>query len=347
MAGPGDSNDSCRVNNTAGLDTFNRSRHARTAGFTLVELLVVIAIIGILVALLLPAIQAAREAARRTQCTNNLRQFAIALLNHHDTNKRFPAGLNNRLPYNASDWATLMNNKHTWFAFLLPYLEHQAEFSRLDFKKASNVSPNREVYLNWYVPGAACPSDPHAGLGPIGVEVGYSPGTTGELTMGESYSPSAGSVLYHVACQVPPLSPNINCLSQQAGWYDKGSPGMFANGPIAYQIKQCTDGTSHTFLIGETMTARNPLRGYFKSSQSVASTNPPPNNSFLYFAQCPAEPGNWDECLMRMGGFDSFHSGGVAMALVDGSVQFINETIDYVTWVCLGNRADGLVVGDY
>ncbi|MEX0642092.1 MAG: DUF1559 domain-containing protein [Pirellulales bacterium] len=328
-----------------------RKSRARTClrfvGFTLVELLVVIAIIGILVALLLPAIQSAREAARRTQCVNNLRQFAVALQNYHDTKKRFPAGVNNKLPYNAGDWFTLMNNKHSWFAFLLPQLEHGSAYDRLDFKKASNVTPNREVYINWNVPGAACPSDPNAGLGPIGIEVGYSAGATGELTMGESYSPSAGSVLYHVACQVPALSPNINCLSKQAGWYDLGSPGMFASGPIAYQIKQCTDGTSHTFLIGETMTGRNPLRSYFKSSQTVASTNPPPNNSFLYFSECPAEPGNWDNCLMRMGGFDSFHSGGVQMAMVDGSVHFIQETIDYITWVCLGNRADDQVIGSF
>ena len=89
-----------------------------SSGFTLVELLVVIAIIGILVALLLPAIQAAREAARRTQCNNNLKQIGVALHNYHDTNKVFPAGYINRNPTGDPDWG--------WAVFIMPFMEMDA-----------------------------------------------------------------------------------------------------------------------------------------------------------------------------------------------------------------------------
>src|SRR5687768_11759568 len=92
------------------------------AGFTLVELLVVIAIIGILIALLLPAVQAAREAARRIQCANNLHQMALALLNYHNANNRLPGGSYYQLPYNSANPTTHITLKHSWFSSLMPFL---------------------------------------------------------------------------------------------------------------------------------------------------------------------------------------------------------------------------------
>src|SRR5262245_173041 len=104
---------------------------SRTRGFTLVELLVVIAIIGVLVALLLPAVQSAREAARRMSCSSNLRQLGLAMHSYHDTHKT--------LPYSTSAWGpdgrvnSDGNRGWSWSSFILPYIEQQATFSAIDF----------------------------------------------------------------------------------------------------------------------------------------------------------------------------------------------------------------------
>src|SRR5512135_122792 len=101
----------------------------QSRGFTLIELLVVIAVIGILVALLLPAVQAAREAARRMQCSNNLKQIGLALHNYHDANKKFPFGSRG-----GSSWAqTGIKDGTNWRVSILPYLEQTALYSKLNF----------------------------------------------------------------------------------------------------------------------------------------------------------------------------------------------------------------------
>ncbi|MFW6170885.1 MAG: DUF1559 domain-containing protein, partial [Planctomycetota bacterium] len=106
----------------------NRTEHA----FTLVELLVVIAIIGILVALLLPAVQAAREAARRTQCINHLKQIGLALHNHHDTHKRFPpGGCSDQTPF-GTDQSESGAWGHSWVVALLPFMEQSAMYDMMD-----------------------------------------------------------------------------------------------------------------------------------------------------------------------------------------------------------------------
>ena len=106
-----------------------RRRERPVAAFTLVELLVVIAIIGILVALLLPAIQAAREAARRSQCLNNLRQLSLGCLNHESAQKRLPAGFTTMNPPDT-------DVHHTWASYILPYMEEAALFGTIDFSNS-------------------------------------------------------------------------------------------------------------------------------------------------------------------------------------------------------------------
>src|SRR5438034_1844036 len=128
----------------------------RRGAFTLVELLVVIAIIGVLVALLLPAVQAAREAARRMSCSSNLRQLALAMHNYHDTHKT--------LPYTTAAWGpsgivnSIDNRGWSWNSFILPYIEQQSIYNQIDFKDFVPVNGNR-ILLSNPIPVATCPSD--------------------------------------------------------------------------------------------------------------------------------------------------------------------------------------------
>src|SRR5688500_12013198 len=154
----------------------------RRRGFTLVELLVVIAIIGILVAMLLPAVQAAREAARRSSCQNNLKQMGLALHNYHDTFKVFPPALVNSGRYNNMAYYTTQGNGQvlntTGWALMMPFYEQNAAYSKYDFRFCSTVDtatyglpisgsdtgPNsNDGIYNMRVEMLECPSSPTAG----------------------------------------------------------------------------------------------------------------------------------------------------------------------------------------
>src|SRR5262245_15791655 len=134
------------------MPAVNRHPVPRLA-FTLVELLVVIAIIGILVALLLPAVQSAREAARRMQCGNNLKQLGLALLNYESSRGVFPFGCG------GTSGGARYAQTGTWAAFILPQLEQQNLFDTFDFKRHMNDPANQKA-VSTIVPGFICPSDP-------------------------------------------------------------------------------------------------------------------------------------------------------------------------------------------
>src|SRR6202035_572752 len=128
--------------------------------FTLIELLVVIAVIGTLIALLLPAVQKVREAASRTQCTNNLKQIGLALHNYHDTNKVFPPGY---IDGNTSSTSTPDNDVGPgwgWASFLLPYLERKDLFDQIDFTKGVLAASPNVIMAQTSLPIFLCPSDP-------------------------------------------------------------------------------------------------------------------------------------------------------------------------------------------
>lgn len=324
------------------------SRTVRT-GFTLVELLVVIAIIGILASLSLPAVQAAREAARRIECTNNMKQLALGLHNYHATHRTFPPGSNCR--------GRNISNCHSWLEMLLPYIEQQTLHDKIDFNVRTNQGVNPDVLSNpnWAPRFLVCPSDPHAG--PMdnyrtnrhaSRAFSYLPTRTPRIagqsfSLAQSYAPSAGPIRLGT-CPVPAMSPNINCQNYGSGRADFGAPGMFAGGRRCYAIRDCRDGTTKTLLLGEQLPVYNVHMMYFHGHANTCSTNPPPNYIKRSPRNCrPAPIGEYSSpgCQSDGWGFNSQHPSGLNVAFVDGSIQFIEETIDYRIWQFLGDKADG------
>ena len=308
---------------------------SRRLGFTLIELLVVIAIIAVLIALLLPAVQAAREAARRIQCTNNLKQLALAASNYHDVNGSYPGGSYSPLVKPAT-WHFAQN--FSCFVRMLPYTEQSATYN------AVNFSNNYGSYTNVTIAGVrlstlTCPSD--TANTPALLRNASSPsGTVPGWNFGVNNSPDQ-----------PPDSVFLQAYSSYAG-----SMGTF---PVTYQqsfnspaelnqingviynestvpISAITDGTSNTFLFGEH--ARTNLMTYdpgFAMSDGQWNSGRPYDTMFA--AWYPPNVGlsggaDGTAAAIVSGGFypysaTSQHPGGVNMAFCDGSVRFIKNSI--------------------
>jgi prepilin-type N-terminal cleavage/methylation domain-containing protein len=326
----------------------------RQPAFTLVELLVVIAIIGVLVALLLPAIQAAREAARRSSCQNNLRQLGVAMQNYYSSHKIYPP--------NSPWWIdppTVLaeDRKGNMLVKLLPYLEESTVSDRLDikgdvigqFEDKKNVDL-RQVGLKVL----RCPSDEFPALSD---EPTYNP--SGHAVT--NYAPSVGaqatfSAKNNKAC--PEYPGNIFGLLQDshANTHERNkTSGLFSRQGWSATIQQIEDGTSHTIAMGEVLPTCNFefIRfGWWDSWPMYVCTTPPIN-----FDSCrqtdpvfphPADAGcDTNFNYNTSAGFKSKHPGGANFTLADASVQFITENIDYRNYQRLGERRDGEAVEPY
>jgi prepilin-type N-terminal cleavage/methylation domain-containing protein len=301
-------------------------------GFTLIELLVVIAIIGILVALLLPAVQAAREAGRRTVCSNNIKQVALALHGYHQTR--------NRLPNGAPNWD---GPGGTWCAMVLPFMEQEALFNTFNFAAPSNDSSNQKA-VTTPVSTFICPSDPASStpimtrFSGVGADTNATPSHglwyAGSMGPGSdsSISESWGSCVF---CPVSPPGPtNYCCQGLNFGQAAPGTcmPGMFSRYfgcPVGFDFVR--DGLSNTLLLGETLPALSGLLSAFNFTHCIIGTNIPINNM--------NDPSSQD--WLRIDGFKSYHPGGAMFAVADGSVRFISETIDYQLFNGLGTKSGG------
>jgi prepilin-type N-terminal cleavage/methylation domain-containing protein len=306
--------------------------------FTLVELLVVIAIIGILIALLLPAVQAAREAARRMQCTNNLKQIGIAMHTYHDTHKAFPPGNLHLSWMSDSDHdgnpGGVPCGMWGWPLFILPFAEQQALYSQFDFTKkayayatgvnwgghSTTTQPcgdveNREI-ADKCPSFLRCPSATHGEVQPNSTKDYAVPAQD----LAERANPSSGDEATYRACR---------------------QSIFFRNSGI--KIADITDGTSHTFLSIEASSATHPRKLDWQSqdanpfifvnhgTQGYATYT---TSGVAYYA--PNEIGLGQECRVAR----SFHTGGLNAGLGDGSVLFVSNTVNPYAWRATFTRAN-------
>ncbi|MCC9604863.1 DUF1559 domain-containing protein [Blastopirellula sp. JC732] len=341
-------------------------------GFTLVELLVVIAIIGVLIALLLPAVQQAREAARRMQCSNNLKQMGLALHNYHDTYGIFPpAGY--RYAWPAAGWA----HQPSWLFRILPFIEQSAAYDSgpLTDNNFDPVSGNSAPSRHWQamnqvrVPIYWCPSS-------------SLPGTKESATNSATQGLGAPAM---IEVQLTDYAANGGCAFQGGttntahsstvwGWggrfADNGVvPMMFdgsgSNGARGTNVTfaTITDGSSNTIAIGEQsdwyddngtpMDARaGSVRPGFWSCGPGIEGNYLHNHVVTAFPinaiglGWPGKSRNADITYNNVA-FRSAHPGGAQFVLSDGSTRFISETVSFSTYTALMDRGDGAVIDSY
>jgi prepilin-type N-terminal cleavage/methylation domain-containing protein len=286
----------------------------RSRAFTLVELLVVIAIIGILVALLLPAIQAAREAARRTQCGNQIKQIAVALHNYHDTHRRFPPG---NLVQNTGAWPAACHRYNAvccgsigWPALILPFMEQEALYNQLDFARQAWA---REPGEHSYHEGNATNSpfgDPAnqyvAENMPQTFRCPAVPGNARDSRNHKDYAVNGGAGL-----------PDRN----------RTNGIFFVNSRTAMNV--ITDGTTNTFMILELSHLWKHDTGawYTYGANPFFWVNHATQGYSVYVEACNFPP-NSITCRPTRGA-RSMHPGGFQVAFADANVRFLNENIDF------------------
>ena len=310
----------------------------RNKGFTLVELLVVIAIIGILVGLLLPAVQAAREAARRMQCSNHLKQWALAFHTFHDANRKFPKGSSNGNT----------ERRQTWVMYVWPYVEQSNLANLTNYKEHFYLPPNT-------IPMAQASGNGLTGTTGRRVPIYLCPSDNGTIDQDDhpnyqrtrgNYVVNWGNVWYGQPDNSSPPPPNKAPFFNTNG--NRSLPGKVTFGSIS-------DGTSNTLLMSEYLLAKsrqdNDWRGDIHNDDGIFRfhTLLTPNTSSPDIIQngwyqvtgdprMPAATGTQQRNAAR-----SRHTGGVNAARCDGSIGFVSNSVDLITWQAMGSMDGGEV----
>jgi prepilin-type N-terminal cleavage/methylation domain-containing protein/prepilin-type processing-associated H-X9-DG protein len=308
--------------------------HQCNRAFTLVELLVVIAIIGILVGLLLPAVQAAREAARRMQCSNNMKQQGLAMLNYESTFKRLPSSGQGIIPGSSpSGYIGQFFVKHSTFTELLPYLEQTQVANQINYGLHYNEGNGNQTICKTKIPSYLCPSTPTAAR-PDYDTAGYAAIDYG-ATLHTNIDPATGS-------------PNSAFMKPGAlDW--KWS-----------KMSDVQDGTSLTIAIAEDAGRNDKMKSLYDDPFELGTKRKhwrwaEPDNAFgvSYTPNFHATPwGGPSNCLwveMNCGTNDeifSFHTAGAYGLFVDGHVQLLSRNMSHVVLRNIVTRAEGETVTD-
>ncbi len=325
-----------------------RSRAHEMSGMTLVELLVVIGIIGVLASLLLPAIQSAREAARRLSCTSNLRQLGVAMQNHHVSLKRFPAGAISK-EYQASPSTPWTFYRWSALAMLSPYLENTAAYNALDLNKplysiTFSVTPENVEGAKTWVPLFLCPSDTarrlHPGFGPTNYATCTGTGVNGGTpieTDGMFYvnSPTSMSSLLDGSSNTVLMSESILGKSGPLEKDRRTAYKFSFIAPLTDVI--CKSATSWNYADPRGFAWVN---GEYRTTLYNHYMTP---NSMSPDCISPLLNGGPDVLYTPFGwrAARSWHVGGVNLLMADSSMRFIIDGIDFETWQALATRDSG------